>query len=355
MNTFFTGSSIRHSDTEQLTPVTLEQLKKLISGEEGDLAMQTRRLHSVRRIDRQAFDQAKTSLPFFIAARFKDGIRSTARFESICGMTLDFDRCIENTGQAQRLKTALAADPSLALAYLSPSGEGIKCVYLIDPPITDTKLYSDFYRHIALSVAKKAGLAHCVDLRTFDVTRISFLSFDPQVYFNPGAVPLCWQPFAEAQVFDFMAESPAETLPAPAAENTVPPGRELTDEVYAAIRKKLSPAARIKPQKIIFVPEILEEIIPFIRAAALENSIALDEVRDIHYGKKLIFKSGRHRGEVNLYWGRKGFSVVVQPKAGMHQPLSEAAEMIVWSGIAEFTAAGDRLAGLLRIAGHKNN
>ncbi|HXH17923.1 MAG TPA: hypothetical protein VNJ07_02480, partial [Chitinophagales bacterium] len=102
MNTFFAGTNIRQSSAEPLKPVSLEWIKKHISGEEGDLAMQTRRLRSVRRIDRQAFDQAKTSLPFFIAARFKDGIRSTANFESICGMTLDFDRCIENAEQAQR-------------------------------------------------------------------------------------------------------------------------------------------------------------------------------------------------------------------------------------------------------------
>ena len=42
----------------------------------------------------------------------------------------------------------------------------------------------------------------------------------------------------------------------------------------------------------------------------------LAEVINIQYGKKLRFRVGMRKAEINLFYGKRGFSVVQSPRTG---------------------------------------
>lgn len=51
-------------------------------------------------------------------------------------------------------------------------------------------------------------------------------------------------------------------------------------------------------------------------------SISTDEIIDIHYGKKFRFSLGYRKAEINLFYGKRGFSVVISPRAGTDNELN---------------------------------
>ena len=55
----------------------------------------------------------------------------------------------------------------------------------------------------------------------------------------------------------------------------------------------------------------------------------VEEVRDIHYGKKFVFRREHDFAEINVFYGKSGFTVVISPKRGHHPALSEAAKAII--------------------------
>jgi hypothetical protein len=47
-----------------------------------------------------------------------------------------------------------------------------------------------------------------------------------------------------------------------------------------------------------------------------QTGVILYEIINIQYGKKLRFKTGNRGAEINLFFGRRGFSVVQSPRCG---------------------------------------
>ena len=60
-----------------------------------------------------------------------------------------------------------------------------------------------------------------------------------------------------------------------------------------------------------------------------ETGVQLYEVQDIQYGKKLRFRMGQKLAEVNLFYGKRGFSVVQTPRGGTSAELNELMVQLV--------------------------
>ncbi|RMG68010.1 MAG: hypothetical protein D6722_12265, partial [Bacteroidetes bacterium] len=293
--------------------------------------------------------QRKAHLPFFIGARFAQGIRRSGQLEAIGYMVLDLDDCHESPAAFAGLRARLQADERVWMAYTSPGGLGLKLVFRLARPLQHTKAYSDCYQCFARSFARRHDLERVMDYRTHDVTRVSFLSYDPQLYFAPEAEPvepdlflpgdidlgLPWADESdgdvpppreiEVQATRPEAEPPAET---PATQP------EPQGEVWDQIRRTLAPTKRVRRRQVTLPPEI-EAISPAIQQAAEALGLGIKDTLDLNYGRKFVFSYQHLWAEVNVYYGKHGFSIVPSPKSGSHPPLRELVQELVFRVIFE--------------------
>lgn len=310
------------------------------SGADG-LRAQVEMLRQIARVDAAQYRQRKTHLPFFIGARFAEGIRQAGRLEAIGYMVLDLDDC---RGLAA-LREQVQADARLWMAYVSPGGAGLKLVYRLAQPLHHTKAYSDCYQCFARSLARRYGLEQVIDYRTHDVTRVSFLSYDPELYYAPEAEAVEPALFLagdiglvvpwEAPGDDAPTQLPAPPPPEPEREPVaVTPTAEPQGEVWDQIRRTLSPARRVRSRQVTLPAEI-EAITAPILAAGEALGLGLKETLDLNYGRKFVFTYQHLWAEVNVYYGKHGYSIVPSPKSGSHPPLRELLYELVFRVIFE--------------------
>lgn len=280
------------------------------------------RLRRVRQIDVSAYSRLKARLPYFCGASFAGGIRRSAHFERIEWMILDIDHYDGSEADLAALRARLCADERVALLFRSPGGEGLKLVFRLHEPCTDTKRFSDAYKGFAFAFAEQYGLERYIDLRTCDATRVCFMSSDPDAYINPMSDTVAWQAFLPEQVQPVLAA--AVSAGAAAAVPAEKPGRshQIHPETYADILRKLQTRARPNPlQRDVHVPEALRAAMPCVEQALAAEGILVATRRDIQYGCQLSVEHGANKAGINVFYGKRGFSIVLVPRQGDHPEL----------------------------------
>jgi hypothetical protein len=85
------------------------------------------------------------------------------------------------------VRDELAEDQHIVTAFISPSGDGVKAVMLVQPAATKEE-------HTATFLSAESYMADTyklkVDESTKDPVRLCFVSYDPDARWNPAAVPL---------------------------------------------------------------------------------------------------------------------------------------------------------------------
>lgn len=71
-----------------------------------------------------------------------------------------------------------------------------------------------------------------------------------------------------------------------------------------------------KANNPVYTPEILNSIESELRDFIQELGFSIKEIVNIQYGKKIKVQIGLKQAEVNLFYGKKGFSVVKSPNSG---------------------------------------
>jgi hypothetical protein len=306
------GTNIRQSSTEMLQPISPESLFLKIKDRDTPLMALTHELRRFMALDRHAGEEMKKRLPFVCCSAFKNGLRRAEGFLECTGLWLDLDDCITDAGEEKRLRESLFSDPRVCMLFKSPSGKGIKLLFLLETPITNTMEYTSFYKHFATEFGRTYRLDSFVDLQTCDVSRVCFLAHDPDVLFRAAAEKL--------KVEKTRTEIPPLQFEAcTASEKTHGP----TEDVYAAIRKKLNPEGIPAKTKQIYVPEEMEYVNTILKQACDVYGFEIKAVSDINYGKKFVFAHGLQVGELNIFYGKKGFQVVQSCKTGLSKSFTE--------------------------------
>ena len=122
------------------------------------------------------------------------------------------------------------------------------------------------------------------------------------------------------------AHFPEQVGPA-TQEHTRP--QSLAPETYKNIIQRLNPAAPVRAPRNIFVPPLLEDIAVKVQAAAALNGFTVKDIVDINYGKKIVLSKGFAWGEVNVYHGRHGFSIIQSPKRGSDANIARQTEELI--------------------------
>ena len=172
-------------------PCTLEQLVELIrNNEELRVRTQNHRLLLEQGSLHRAAAEKQNCPCFSVAVRFKGGKTK----EYIDGWTLltmvDLDK-VEPERMAE-VGERIRRDPHTLLHYITISGRGHRIVVAFDMEpeqvrLLPGKLYAAVFEQCNRYYAKLTGCDY--DEKCKNSTRISGLAHDPNVYFNPQAVP----------------------------------------------------------------------------------------------------------------------------------------------------------------------
>lgn len=172
------GKNVGH--VKRLSKRTLTHIVATIKSSE-DLEVKTG-IVRLAEDDPDAQREAKKDLPFFtpslLRERKRDGLISSQLF------IFDFD----NVDNLDKLKKKINKHKSLIFSFVSPSGGGLKAVFLLSRSITDPDVYSLAYRHHAQRLAKL--LDQEPDMSTCDCCRVCFVSHDPDIFVNQEPKPL---------------------------------------------------------------------------------------------------------------------------------------------------------------------
>lgn len=331
------GSNLLQSGPESLQLVSERELYERIQQPDAALTKLCAQLKHVHGLNPKAYEQLKKQLPFFCGSVFEQSWRRLEHFQEARYLVLDLDKCFESAEQFQALKDRLKADDRVLLLFESPSRQGLKLLFSLgEKPLRCTQTFSTVYSNFSRSFAAQHGLEAYTDFKTKDATRVCFLSADEQAWYNPIPTELDWADW-ESQFP--MVQQPR--MPRHEAEVRLPSKTEQNDQQantrqvghpddasYQVILEKLNP--RHKPRaKQIFVPERLHEVAGSISKRLNAEGIRVDELQDINYGQKWKLSLNNAQAEVNVFWGKRGFSVVAVSRSGTHPALNEVAQALI--------------------------
>jgi len=315
------------SPDDQLTKMPLDRLHRAIAHPSGSLREQVKRLRLVQAVDPGAFHRLRSELPYFVCGHFHPPTRRRDHFSATRYLVVRLHRFRKN-GTAEKLR----ADPRLVLAYTAADGEGLRLLFRLREPCFDTGLYSLFYQAFVQQLAARYELEKVIDLQTPGVTRPCFLSADPAAFYRPQAEGIVLE-----QVFD--PGDPDAQRRVARQQNTLreqqepqpqqPDKEPLSDEVLHDIKKKLNPNFKPRKRKRSGRQPELQAVLLRLteKLKALELELLLAE--PIPFGRKIRVGAGDHWAELNLFFGKEGFSVVKTTQTGSHAQLADTVYQIL--------------------------
>ena len=321
-----------YQTNDPLVKVTPEYLFHAVKNAKPAIASAIRQLRLVRNIDVKQYQLLKRDLPYVVTGIFNPPVRRTENFAWANHFILDIDHLSVKETNPEAVKATLNADPRILLMFISPSEDGLKILFRLSEKMYDHARYSIFYRAFTDAFSKQYNLQQVADTRTSDVTRACFISLDPEVYYNPNAEPVMPESFVDFNNYLDVKQLKAnwkEKEKTERADNPPPEKPQLEDEALEKIKKTLNPNFKPRREKQIYVPEQIETVTENVMAKMLEHEIATTEIINIHYGKKFKFALGRKQAEVNLFYGKKGFTPVISPRAGTHPELNEICRQLL--------------------------
>lgn len=94
---------------------------------------------------------------------------------------------------------------------------------------------------------------------------------------------------------------------------------------------------KTKKEKQVFVPQELNEIITGLKDYIEQKGIVVYEIINIQYAKKIRCKLSNKKGEINLFYGKKGYSIVQSPSSGTSEELNAVLAELITLYIEENT------------------
>lgn len=316
------GINCKDSSAPLVSVTPMELFTKVVDGTEHDLISSTKNLRSVLKYSRERYRIMKTGLPFFSCSEFSPAVRGIQNFVQAFGLVIDIDLMQEITTE---FITRLKEDPRVAMGYISPSKCGVKLLFIFDQPVSDAGSYIRFYKNFTHSFSSRYHIADAIDKKNCDVSRISFICHDPDAWYNKN-----YEPLDTSEIKDEILLAPVINL-----DDSALSGAEISAASYRRILSLLDTRPKI-PKVQVPIEEEITKILPGIEQEFESYGIQIKSSESIQYGAKLKLLQGRKTGEVNIYHGKRGFSVVSSPRKGTDQVLNEAARHILEGFLTRF-------------------
>lgn len=317
------------SAVEELRKVNEEYLYRSLVNPKPEIEARIRQLRILYRIDSKSYGMQKRQLPYFVCGIFSPAYRKKENFGYTENFIIDIDK-LQSKGLAlDDVRRRVQADKRVMLCFTSPSEDGLKVMFRLKEKCYDAGLYSVFYKKFAHDFSQQYQLEQVVDTCTSDVSRACFISMDAQAYYNSDAEPVDMQKYADEglplEMFATIKQQRQDEKEAKDAARHDEEHRDLDKDTLDAIRQKLNPKSVAKQKSGLAdscVPEQLNDIIADLRKFIEDYGIMVTEVINIQYAKKIRARLNQRAAEVNLFYGKRGYSVVVSPRCGTDKELN---------------------------------
>ena len=315
---------------DPLQKVPLENIWRAIKAPKEQTASLIRQLRVVRSVNPKQYTQLKRNLPYVVCGMFNPPYRKTDNFAYTQYFILDLDHLSEKGLDPSQLRVQLQQDSRVVLCFVSPSQDGLKLFFRLQDRCYDAGVFTLFYRLFAQQFAQQYGIDQVVDTKTCDVARACFISMDPEAYYNSQADPVNLSAYVDTDnTYDFfdlahVLQKEAAEAPAPAAKAPEAPKADVGNDIMDNIRKILNPNAKVKTEKPpAYVPHQLEEVMASLKEHIESTGVEVTEIISIQYGKKIRTRVGTRMAETNVFYGKRGYSVVISPRTGTNAELNE--------------------------------
>lgn len=319
------GRSIT-SASDELQKIPLKTICNAIRKPKQETINRIKQLRIVRDLDKKQYAFLKRQLPYFVCAIFNPAFRKSENFAYIEYFVVDIDHISEKDIPLSQLKQTIIKDSRVVCCFTSPSEDGLKVVFRLAERCYDLGLYATFYKFFVTDFSKQYDLQQVVDTRTCDATRACFISFDPEIYYNERATFVNLKNFIDEDNRDvsinkinFINKQEQKQIK---SEPNIKKVNDPDIETLQHIKSLLNPSL-VKKNKDVYVPEILHNFIDEVKAEIESVGVKVDEIVNISYGKKIRMSLGLKRSEINIFHGKKGFSVLVSPRTGTNKELNE--------------------------------
>lgn len=320
---FSVGSNVRNN-SEPLNKVTPEYLFNALRSPKPEFLSRIRQLRIVRQINESQYVQLKQQLPYFVCASFNPPFRNTKNFAFTEYFIMDIDHICEKGLILDDLRRKIESDSRTMMCFLSPGEDGLKVIMKIKDRCYDAGVYSVFYKKFVYEFSLRYDLQQVLDIRTSDVTRACFMSVDSSAYYNPDAEPVDMAEIIDMEDSSVLLRQKKEVEESMSALTDIADSssnaveiREPDDDAMERIRGLLNmKTKKVSVERPVFVPAILDTIQGELNDYVSDIGFMISEIINIQYGKKIRAKLGLKMAEVNLFYGKRGFSVVVSPKTG---------------------------------------
>lgn len=330
------GTNIQSVD-DPLKKIDESELYSRIVHPETYVEAKIRQLRIAYQIDPKQYNMQKRTLPYVVCGIFNPPYRKSENFGYIDCFVLDIDHLSEKGLTVETIKNRIRDDERVLLSFASPSEDGVKLIFRLRERCYDSGLFSVFYKEFLRRFSEQYQLEQVADKRTSDVTRACFLSFDREAYFNNDCelvdIGLYVQQSDPLAMFDLMARQRKEEKEMP-KDNDQATLSDPEKEIMDRIKQCLHPNSKsIKKKPDAFVPEQLNMIIEDLVTYIQDTGLVVSDIIDIQYGKKIRVAMGLKQAEVNLFFGKRGFSVVKSPRSGTNGELNDVTAQLIMSFI----------------------
>ncbi len=322
------GTNIQ-SAADELKKVQEEYLYNSLRNPKPTIAATIQQLRIVYSMDAKAYAQLKRRLPYFVCGQFNPPFRRKENFAYTESFILDFDHLSSKQLSMKTIRDNIVKDEQVMMCFTSPSEDGLKVMFRLKERCYDAGLYSIFYKAFAATFAMRHNLTQVTDSKTSDVARACFISIDPNAYFNPNSIPVDIKAYLDESNPDLLfkikhEQDEHDKVIKKSDDEQVPLPKDPDKDILTRIRQQLNPKAQLPiEQHPAYVPERLNEIIAELKLFIEETGLRVTEIINIQYAKKIRARLGQKEAEVNLFYGKRGFSVVISPRLGTNEELNE--------------------------------
>lgn len=318
------GTNIQ-SNADMLQKVPVKYLYDSLRHPRPDIVSSIRQLRIVRELDNKQYSLLKRKLPYLVCGMFNPPYRRTENFAYTEYFIIDIDHLSEKGLSLADTRKRIEKDTRTVLSFVSPGEDGLKVLFKLKERCYDSGLYSLFYKSFLAIFSEQYALQQVVDIRTSDVTRACFVSIDPNAYYNPNADAIDLNAFVDTNNPYALFEQKRKQEQQEKEQETLSKAENRPSDPDSTAMERIKQLLNPRPHKEkppVYVPKELNDIIVDLKSYIEQTGVIVPEIINIQYGKKIRFEMGLKKAEVNLFFGKKGFSVVQSPRSGTNAELN---------------------------------
>ncbi|OJX88080.1 MAG: virulence protein E [Paludibacter sp. 47-17] len=325
------GKNVTAKD-DPLQKIKVAYFYHKLKNPDPEIESRIRQLRIVRQLDPRQYSLFKRQLPYIVCGSFNPAYRRTENFGYTEYYIVDIDHIGDKNIDILTLRQRIETDKRVVLSFLSPGEDGLKLMFKLSERCYDAGIYQVFYKLFVAKFARQYEIEQVIDARTCDVARACFISIDSNAYYNPDAELVDMSMYLNtddaSELFRIKKQVENEAnLPARSKDESVQFSPD--DEVLTHIKALLNQGKPFIPKREVFVPEQLNETMKLLLPHLEQAGIKTSAIENIQYGKKLKLKVGLKEAEINVFYGKKGYSVVISPRRGTNDELNTLAAMLI--------------------------